>query len=497
MLVIGHSISNAIDQEYRNLGIIKTMGARCTHLRAILMIPYTVGIVLGIILGVVGAILLSDILKQRMVGATGIMIPTDFSVLYEIYLIIIILGLFLVFMFLKTRKLAQLSPMAAIREKEAHVGNKSSLKINEKYFLFSYAVRQISSKKKRYLGVLMVSFILVFLIFTVGKMNQWLGPNGEGLMNSFSVARHDLGVQPKSKMDLSQVEQMIKEYANIEDTYELAMQNGTVNGKEYTINVLDEPSWFHILKGKACETSDEVIVTEYVATDLSVTIGDTVQIASGSETESFRVVGIYSCANGMGANVGMNRSGFERIGDSSGPTWCKHYILSTSRYNDTILKKLQERYPMDLDVHTNSWSGLDSIISTMRLITMLMYMIVGTVIVVVVSLTSGKLLQMEQKDITILMSQGLTGEKIRLSFSMRMAIVSGTGTILGICFASLMANELIQVLLTSFGISDFSSRFSLVVNVLLPGIVIVFFSSVSYLCAGKIKRVDITGLFRD
>ena len=42
----------------------------------------------------------------------------------------------------------------------------------------------------------MVAVLLVFFSSAIGRMNRWLGPEGEGLMNAFSAADHDLGVQP-------------------------------------------------------------------------------------------------------------------------------------------------------------------------------------------------------------------------------------------------------------------------------------------------------------
>lgn len=75
-------------------------------------------------------------------------------------------------------------------------------------------------------------------------MGTWLGPNGEGLMNTFSVADHDLGVQPfNASVPMDKIEMVINWYSPIQETYELATQSVNVNGRGYTANVLNDTEW--------------------------------------------------------------------------------------------------------------------------------------------------------------------------------------------------------------------------------------------------------------
>lgn len=190
-------------------------------------------------------------------------------------------------------------------------------------------------------------------------MNAWVGSNGKGLMDAFSVAQYDLGIQPTvSDFDYSEVE------ASISDTYSIAMQDGTVNGEDYTINVLDDAGWFHILQGRTIDNENELLITEYVSEDLDISINDTVTVSSNGRSEQYIVVGIYECANGMGANVGMSKEGYERIGNVNDNIWCHHYILQDDSYRDAIMNEMTDRYRLVADIHDNSWSGLDGIVTS-------------------------------------------------------------------------------------------------------------------------------------
>lgn len=498
LLILGHSIGNSIEQDYRDMGILKTAGCTSARLRSIQLTQYISGILTGIVAGTILSGLIDQVIEKQMVYSTGLLIPGKVPFALMLLLFLVVLGIFSVFIWIKTARINQISPIQAMRGmiQSADTGKKV-YPLRQTSIVGVVALRQIQSNRKRYVGTAFVAFLLVSLIMIVGKMNQWMGNDGKGLMDSFSVAEHDLGVQPNHAVDMKQVEAMIGQYADIEETYQLAMPAGTVENVGYTINVLDEPEWFHIVKGRTCRTAEEILVTEYVASDLDVQIGDVVTAGTGIKKADYTIVGIYACANGMGANVGMTREGYARIGNVDAFIWCHHYVLSDSAHNEEIMTMLQNTFPMDMDVHTNSWSGLDGIVSTMKLLTIVMYGIVFVVIIVVVILTSSKLIQLEQRDMAIYKSLGMTSQALRYSYMMRFGMVSMSGSLLAAVTGSVFADRIVEGLLGSFGISDFHTTFSVMVNVGMPAVVILLFALTAYLYAGKIKRIEIMRLIRE
>lgn len=496
-LIMGYSISNAIERDYKNMGILKTIGGNSKLLRGLQLLQYGIGLLLGGIAGILIAVGISEVAAKRMVSSNGLLIPGNIAGLPSVITIGILFLLLESVVYWKTNKITRITPMLAIRGIRKENSKKNKIfKLQRSHMTMSLAVKQVLSAKRKYIGTMVVSLLLVCLVIMVGKMNRWLGPNGEGLMDSFSVAEHDIGVQPNHAMDMSQIEDVITQYVRITDTYELAMQSGTVNGTSFTINVLDEPEWFHIISGRTCITEDEILLTEYVASDLDVSIGDTVTVGAGGNQAEYRVTGIYVCANEMGANVGMSREGYNKIGDVNAFIWCHHYVLSSSLLNDTIMEELQRQYPMDADVHTNSWSGLAGIVSTMHFMTYCMYGIVVAVIFIVIVLTSSRLIQTEQRDMAILKSLGMTEKQLRMAFSFRFGVVTFMGSIIGRLVSNLFAEHLISALLRFFGISDFHTGFSIWTDIGMPFIIFFAFALMAYLYAGKIKKIDVVALIQ-
>lgn len=111
--------------------------------------------------------------------------------------------------------------------------------------------------------MLQVAMILTVFLSVIGHMGAWLGSDGEGLMNSFSVA----------------------------EQYELAMQSVTVNGQEYTANVLDDTKWCHMLNGNVCDAESIVITVALIAGKLLQSEKSNLAIykSLGLHTEKLRV----------------------------------------------------------------------------------------------------------------------------------------------------------------------------------------------------------------
>lgn len=496
MIVMGHSISNTIEQERKDMGILKTMGYTSGQLQTVQILQYTAGIAGGMVLGLLGCIFLSGLVARLTVTSTGLLMPAGLPYGFSLLSFAIILAVLVFFIRCKTSRIARISPVQAISGDvpDLSPGLQAATAIKPRGLTFHLALRQLASGKKRYIGTCIVSILLVFFLTVVGRMNTWLGPNGEGLMDAFSVADHDLGVQPMREVNMEEIERMIASYAQIEDTYEVAMQSVTVNGVDYTANILDQPSWFHILSGRTSTADDEIVITEFVAEDLGIGIGDTVTIAHEGKSASYQVTGIYQCANEMGANIGMSREGYAKIGDIDSYIWCHHYILSDSSVNDEIMTALQNKYRAVLAVHTNSWSGLDGIVDTMHFLTLFMYAIVVIFILVVIVLTGSKLLYAEQSDMAILKSIGFTSHRLRLAFAIRFGIVVAIGSIIGVALSTILTDPVITVLLKLFGVGEFRSAFGFVNSILPAVIVTALFAVFAYFSSRRIKKVALTAL---
>ena len=494
LIIISHSLSVVIEQEKQDMAILKTMGMSGNGLRVTYLTLYGGTVLLGLLLGLVPALGIAGLLAKTMVTSTGMLIDLTFPTVVILPILFGILFLFAIFLFMRTGKILHIAPIQTIRDTADE--KKINSTVRKRFISLDVAIRELRSGKRKYIAICLTAALLALFLSVIGRMGTWLGPNGEGLMNTFSVADHDLGVQPfNASVPMDEIERVINWYSTIQETYELAMQSVTVNGQEYTANVLNDTKWFHVLSGNVCD-GNSILITDTVASELELSIGDTVQVASNGRMETYTVSGTYQCANGMGTNIGMSLQGYSKIGDITGYIWCYHYILENGLVRDYAMAYLQENY-RGIDVHTNSWSGLDGIVFVMHTLIAVIYLIAALFILVAVALTSNKLLQSETGKMAIYKCLGLSSGRLRLSFALRFLIVVTIGTVIGICISAFCADPAIGSLFKMFGIGEFHSGFS-ILGTLLPLIVIpLLFFGFALAFSAKLKRISIVKLISE
>ncbi len=499
LVVLGHSISSAIETDTVNMGILKTVGFTSAKLRVIQLMQYLIGIAGGMVLGLILSVPLSYLVNSMTLTTVGIRIPSAMPIGWIALSFVIILLLLTGFIVFRTRKIGKITPMAAIRRETEtlRLNPQKSVSAFGKAVHFRLAVRQLLTGKRRYIGALITAMLLVFFASLTGRMNSWLGVDGKGMMDAFNPADHDIGVQVFGNLTAEAAEETVRNYSEITDTYLLAMPSVTVNGVDYTANVISEPERFHILTGETCANDNEIVLTEFVAAHFGVSVGDNVTVRGDKVSGEYTVSGIYSCANDMGDNVGMSREGYLKIGSDNPHIWCWHYFLEDPSQKSAITEALETAYGGDVHVHENTWPGLFGIISAMHALIAAMYAMVFVFILIVTVMTSGKLLSAEQSDLGIYKAVGFRTSTLRLTFAVRFGIVALIGSAAGTVLAALLTDPLVSAVMKMAGISSFASSPSLGSVILPSGIVMALFFCFAYFAAGQIKKTSLTVLIAE
>ncbi|MDE5938634.1 MAG: ABC transporter permease [Lachnospiraceae bacterium] len=494
LIMIRHSLTLVINQEKGDMAILRTMGLSGSVLRSVYVTLYGGSGLLGRVLGAGFCKKTAERIAQGMVTSTGMLVEVKTPYLLLLGAFAVCMLVLAAVVFTQTGKILHIAPMQTLRETGSAVKVRSPF--SRRRLPVHIAVREVLADRNKYMSLCLVAMILTVFLSVIGHMGAWLGPNGEGLMNSFSVAEHDLGIQPlNQRVSMDEIERVINWYSPVVEQYELAMQSVTVNGQEYTANVLDDTKWFHMLSGRVCD-DNSILITDTVAREMNLEIGDTVRVSANGRMGEYEVSGIYQCANGMGANIGMSIGGYARIDDITGYIWCRHYILEDGSVRDYVYDYLEEHY-RGIDVHTNSWSGLDGIVTVMHGLILGLYVVTAVIILITVALVAGKLLQSEKRNMAIYKSLGLHTGTLRISFALRFLIVVSGGALLGFAAAGVLADPLIGAVFKSFGIGEFQAGFSMLGNMVPLVVIPALFALSAWLYSAKLSRVSIVELIAE
>ena len=211
MAVMEHSISGLVEQEWKNLGILKTIGFTGKQLAGQLMVQYMGAVGIGAVSGMLLAVPAAGIISRITVTTTGVLLPVQFPVLPCLGILAVLLLLPGGFCALCLRRVDRTSPREAGEAQDAGAGIFHH-KLRAEGLSFHLALRQVLTGGKRYTSACLVAALLVFFASLAGRMNGWLGADGKGMMDAFNPADLDLGVQVLGKLSAEEMETMVLSY---------------------------------------------------------------------------------------------------------------------------------------------------------------------------------------------------------------------------------------------------------------------------------------------
>ena len=491
LIIMNHSIGSSIEMEYVNLGILKAVGVTQGKLKIILMLQYLLGALAGAVLGIPVAIPVIRIVNQITTPVVGILTPNHLALGACFMALAGVLVFLMLFIWLKLRKLKEITPVRAIcgGKEDIYFSSRVELPIRKKGISFWLAFRQLTSNGKKYISVGVITGLLVFFMIMMGHMDNWMGEDGSEFSRIFDATEYDLWVHCYNEEIQGEVENTIQSYSEIEKKYQIQNVYLMMDGCQMMCFVCEAPEEIgSVLEGRTCRYDNEILVTEFVAKDLNLQIGDTVTVAANDKSEEYIISGIYQCANDMGSNFAMSKAGYLRIGNQSlGEAYC----LKNGEKAKEIAEKLNEVYGTELMVTAErGFNEMSSIVSAVKALSVLVYVIAIIFALVVISLVCGKIFAKERQDYGIYKAMGFTARNLRLQFALRFMIVSLLGSGLGVILTLLLMNQCFAWLLSYVGISHIETEI-VWMSVLVPiGMMTVVFFLFSYWKAGKIKKVQ-------
>ena len=496
LIVIGRSITSTIEEDFVDMGILKAVGYTKGGLRRVQVLQYFILILAGMLLGLPVSVAAAKAVNRLMIIVNGVMITDEFPWLYSLAALGTVLSVFVLFIFAGTARIGRITPIRAIRggADDVYFKDRFCLGIHKKGLGFWMALRQLLSGKKQYISACLVAALLVFFLSIMGRLGAWVGEDGRGLMDALNVSTYDLGVYYNESGIQKEAEEKMSAEAGIADTYSLLMTKGTVNNMEYVLYSTSKPEYYHVLKGRTCKYANEIVITEFVAQDLGVKIGDTVQVAYHDHVGDFLISGIYQCSNDVGANFGMTMEGYASIGgyrEGDNPNQYgayTYYIFEDSSKADEIAEWLTASYGESVTLDENRWSGLESILEVVSAMNASEYVISVFFVAIVAFMTGHRILYREKRDLGIYKSLGFSSGKLRCFFALRFAIVTALGSMLGVVGSAVLTDPFASAILRVVGISNVTSHLD-PVSMMLPAIVVTaLFYGFAWLMAGRIKK---------
>lgn len=510
-LVLRFTIVFTLQEDYREIGIMKAIGIRDRGIKGLYLVKYLALSVIGSVIG----LLLSIPFGKELLDRTVVYIVVEQSYQNRMVNVACAAGVVLVvmtFCYVSTGRLEKISVMEAVRcgltGERFHA--KERLKLRKRMHMRPYfylALNDIVSSLKRY-GVLFAIFCLgTMLILLPLSASSTL--KSESIIDMFGMSPSDAYLDTgKAEIYTADMDCMLRDMEDIEAKLEEAGLQGWTgvdmgyiiscyaHDPEDTVNyfILQEMgSWersYTVVTGREPEFANEIMITEMTAEELQVGIGDTIYFQTADSTDEYVITGTYQSMMNMGKGYRVSRSARLDPVYASG-ILCIQVEIEGMESKEAC-EKLASLFP-DYEVMGTQDFLNDMIGGIIGQLDALMAAIVSIVLVInslITILIMKTIMTREHGDIALLKSIGFGDGTLRAWQTVRILLVLAAAVAAGTVLSNLLGPFLIGPIFGMMG----GTSVELVTNtfeacVVYPLLLFGVTGISALLCAGGVKKV--------
>lgn len=515
-LILRFTIVFTLQEDYKEIGIMKAIGIESIGIKKIYLIKYLMISLAGAGIGFFTSFPFGDMLLSQSME-NMIYMDNKNNAGINVLCCLLVVATVLLFCFASMSKVNKFTAMEAIRRGKngERYKTKNLLKLSKRSKMspaFYMACNDVLSNVKKYLAMAAVFCIGTLLILLPLKAIHTL--EDKNIIRTFGMQPSDLVINTGKEEEfilkkdrnfiLSNMQEIEDELKSqgleakvwIENNYLTACYGNDPKEKvNYFISqqMGKEEDDYDTLEGTVPLLPNEIMVTQKTADELSIEIGDSVFLQYEDRDQEFIVTGTFQTMMNMG-------NGFRVSGNADIPyqflsgCFAMQAQIDSTLPEEEIIEKVQKIFP-DYKVSGSSEYVKNLSGGTLNQMDGLILLITLTVIlinVLITILTMKTLMAGERGEIAMLKSIGFADKTIKGWQSIRILLILTFCVILGTILSYFLAPVTIGPIFGIMGASNI--RFAtnpLEAYILYPGLLLAATGITAYLCSFEIRKVDL------
>lgn len=505
ILCIRFAILSAIEEDYREIGMLKAIGMRLRDIKKIYFFKYIVLAASASLFGYIASLFLNRMFTANVMLYIG---SAPKSIMVYMIPVISVFFLFLLILLFCTaafRRLHNISAVEALRSGNMGEGQQSNKKFlalhrRRQFNLHMFlGIRDVCVRFKMYRLLLLVFILCSFImIVPINFLNTIQTPDFTQYMG---VERSDIRIDIQQSDDMDQqFDAVVMHIDSDEDIQKFSpfvtSQFKFINrdGLEENINV--ETGDFSVfpleyVKGRAPKREDEIALSYLNAKEIGKSVGDPIVIVANGKERELTVSGIYQDVTNGG------RTAKALLPENKGSVlWYKVILDVKSHVNtrekiDAYAKFFYPAKVTDLQGYLSQTFG--NTIEQLRTFTVIAVMVALLVSMLITSLFLRMLIAKDYSQIAIMKSIGFSLNDIRSQYITRTLLVLLIGIIIGTICANTVGEKMVSALMSLMGASDIQFVIDPIkAYILCPFILMIVVAITTILSAASIKKNSIT-----
>ncbi|MBQ4271198.1 MAG: FtsX-like permease family protein [Clostridiales bacterium] len=464
------SISNFIQRNMKNTGILEACGYTTKELRNALTIQIMSVAGVGTLAGILIAFLVSNKMGYLFSIIMGITWDQGTDILSGIITASGILLVVFVTVRLFSRKYKKITVLDALRGGITNHNFKRDFFPLDKTALPLPLVLSLKetfgSLRKNIAIVLMVAVLTVSALVGFGSLDSFTLKE-DGLLSVMGFEGGDLYLHAGEGYadDFSKLEGVTNVY--VDQTAELTAEFGDESKKLNTIAVEDMKAAVNtvLIEGRKPQADNEVMITWPAANDLGASVGDVVTIASGDIRKEFIVVGLDQRMQQAGRSMMITMEGLDRLGAKS--EVYDYYITAEDSITYDELKATVDRYAEEngevfncQDVQAVMMGTIETVTDAMKAICAVLAILTAVIVVFVESLLVRAKITKEWRGMGINKALGMNSGDLLAQITLSNIPAVVTGALLGVLVSGWAGRGFIKAAFSYMGIKKIAFEIS-------------------------------------
>lgn len=514
-LVLRFTIVFTLQEDYKEIGIMKAIGIRDRGIKGLYLIKYTAISVVGAVVGFILSFPFGGTLLE--IAIVNIKVDkAEQNFLINIICALAIVAIVLLFCYSSTNSLKKFSALDAIRNgsngerfrAKNHVMLWKRKRMKPYFYL---ALNDILSGMKRF-GILAVTFCLgtMLILLPLSASDTF---KDDSIVRSFSLAQTDVyldnGKTEQYVVD-KDVDRLLEDLESMENVLE---ENGisakAVADVVYTISCYADASkesysyytlqavgnWeshYLLLEGREPNLANEIMITDKTAKEMGVNIGDSIYFKMSGEVREFIITGTYQSMMNMGYGFRVSRNA-ELSSEYMAALFCLQIEVEDME-SEEACERLKEIFP-DYKVYNaveiiNQFTG--NIVEQIDVVTFCITAIVLIINSLITVLLMKTIMTKERGDIALLKSIGFDDRSVKAWQITRILIVLLVAIVMGAILSNILTPYTMGRIFAMMG----ANKMKLILNpleayVLYPLLLLAVTGASAFFCAGGVKKVEL------
>ena len=407
LLVLKFTITFTVNDEYREIGVMKAIGIKNSGIRNLYIIKYfslaVIGATIGYFLSMpFGNYLIKSSTENMVLGNT---VGNSINIIGAIFVILVTV----LFAYIYTGKVKKASPVDAIRygqtgerykAKTIYKMEKSHIRIN-----LYMAINDILSAPKRYITMIISFFVCLVLVLSVVVTTDTM--KSKNLIATFCT-ESDVYFVPGNAEANTLTEAISKEsFEEDFKKYEKFFADNGMPGKmsielQFNVNLIFNGETYNIktqqgfhtkaedyayFEGIAPVKENEVAITDVVSKKTGAKIGDKIKIDDGKDQREVIITAYYQSLNNRGEIMRFTENSPMNFKNFSGTGWYQ-YTFTDNPSDEEIKNRIEKmKELLDTDQVLDAVGMCAENIGVVPTMESVQYLLLGITIIVVFLVT--------------------------------------------------------------------------------------------------------------